>query len=76
MIVEKSDNRLYSTSVIDWRKNGEEIVQPKLEKSGRSLKLEAITKQDSGEYICVITDLNDQSLNFTFQLNVLGKYIS
>ncbi|XP_046657759.1 fibroblast growth factor receptor 1-like [Daphnia pulicaria] len=65
------DHRLYSTSVIDWRKNGEEIVQPKLEKSGRSLKLEAITKQDSGEYICVITDLNDQSLNFTFQLNVL-----
>ncbi len=72
MIVEKSDHRLYS---IDWRKNGEEIIQPILEKSGRTLKLEAITKQDSGEYMCVISNLNDESLNYTFQLTVLGKYI-
>ena len=60
--------------MIDWRKNGEQIVLPK--KSGRSLKIEAITKQDSGEYICVISNLNDKSLNFTFQLTVLGIHKS
>lgn len=49
-------------------------MSPILEKSGRLLKLEAVTKQDSGEYVCVISNLNDQSLNFTFQLTVLGKY--
>jgi hypothetical protein len=60
--------------VIDWRKDGEQIVRPITEKSGRSLTLETISKQDSGEYICVMLNLKGKSLNFTFQLTVLGNY--
>ena len=60
--------------MIDWRKDGEKIVRPITEKSGRSLKLETIAKQDSGEYICVMSNLKGKSLNFTFQLTVLGNY--
>ena len=60
--------------MIDWRKDGEQIVRPITEKSGRSLKLETIAKQDSGEYICVMSNLKGKSLNFTFQLSVLGNY--
>lgn len=68
------DYRLSPPLLIEWRKNGKTIRRSK-NRNKWLLKIQAITKKDSGEYMCVTSNIL-RSENFTFHLTVLRKGIT
>ncbi|XP_057381297.1 fibroblast growth factor receptor 1-like isoform X2 [Daphnia carinata] len=63
--------RSSSQPIIEWRKNGKTIQHSK-NRNQWLLKIQAITKKDSGEYECVVSNSHG-SVNFAFHLTVLRK---